>query len=106
MGLQIRHQEGSGGSFAGNVPDHQPDSLSSKIQKVVVITSDLTRLPTNTPVFKRCKGRLSLRKESCLYLSRDILFLRGATFMFQPLSMYAALRLDFAGHLVIFQERK
>src|SRR5947209_15798835 len=98
--LKIRHQERRGNALAGDVADHQPETLSAQVQEIVVIAPTLAGLDACTRIFERSNQGWMLREEPGLNLFSDFELLRGAAFRFQLLGNGAPLRLDLAGHFV------
>src|SRR5580704_8181840 len=70
------------------------------MQKVVIISADLSSLNTNAGVVQGSQWREILREESRLYLFGDGKFVTRAAFGFEPLRLGAPLRLDALRHLV------
>src|SRR6476660_1404516 len=72
--LEVRHQQRSGNSFAGDIADHQSYPFWTKRQKVVVITAHLPRLNAYAVVIKRSGRRRGLWEQARLYLLGNFQF--------------------------------
>src|SRR5271166_6031472 len=81
--LQIRHQQRTGNSFSCNVTQHQPESILTQMQKVVIVSTDLVGLNAYTPIVECSQGRKALREQSGLYLFGNLQFMSQAPLRFE-----------------------
>src|SRR5256885_190984 len=66
--LQVGHQESARDALPCNVAQHQSNPLSSEVEEVVIIASDLASLAAESRIFQRPQSRETLWEESCLHL--------------------------------------
>ena len=104
--LKIRHQQRRGGSFAGDIADHEAEAVAAEREVIVVIAADRPGLHAEAAVFQRADFGLRLRKKSRLHFSRGFQFQGGHVFGFESLGVLAALLLDLAHGCLVFEERK
>src|SRR5215831_15478383 len=80
VGLKVGHKQSGGDAFARDISNHEPEALLSEIEKVKVVSTDLSSLQAETGIFERFHLRMHLRKKSSLHLLGDLNFLGGAAF--------------------------
>src|SRR5262244_2649605 len=52
VGLQVRHQQGRGDTFPGNVTDHEAEMIVVELDKIVVIPADVSSRQTDSGKFQ------------------------------------------------------
>ncbi len=76
--LKISHQKCSRHSFTCNIADDHAEAISTKVEEVVVIATNLASLDARTRVFDCSNRWKSLREEPRLHLLGNFEFLRRA----------------------------
>ena len=100
IGLEIGHEQRGGDAFAGNITDHESESVAAETEKVVIVAADLASLMANTGVIERGELRKSLGKQARLDLLGDFDFLGGAAFGFEALCLGPMLGFDGVGDFI------
>src|SRR5262245_18631540 len=50
IGLQIRHQQRRRDPLTGDIANHKPEPLAAKVEEIVIVAADLSRLHTRTGI--------------------------------------------------------
>src|SRR5207344_2947562 len=92
--LQVRHQQRSRDSLAGDVADHEPQPLLAEAQEIEIVAAHLARLHAAASVVQRARGRQALEEEASLDLPSDLELVIDATLSLELRRGGAPLLLD------------